>query len=246
METIKSFKELKKARESVKGAVAFVPTMGALHAGHIKLVDEAYKYAPNVIVSIFVNPTQFGAGEDLDKYPRTLEADATKLAGFNGIIYAPTADDIYPNGQGITVKAGKAAKGLCGEFRPGHFDGVATVVSKLFDQVQPDFALFGEKDFQQLMVIKEMNYPDVEIIGVPTLREADGLAMSSRNIYLSAEERKLAPLIYNELQTKNPELATRNLEAAGFKIQYLEQRWGRLLVAAYLGNTRLIDNIALK
>lgn len=233
--------------------------MGALHAGHLALVKKAREYAPIVAVSIFVNPTQFGKNEDFGKYPRNVEADTAMLKGIADILYLPTVEDIYPNGEEITVKAGKAAEGLCGAFRPNHFNGVATVVSKLFDQVQPDFALFGEKDFQQLMVIKEMNYPDVEIIGVPTLREKDGLAMSSRNIYLSPEERKLAPLLYKSLcdlrawclvngeeklihHTQN---TIHQLESEGFRVQYLEQRWNRLLVAAYLGNTRLIDNIAI-
>jgi pantoate--beta-alanine ligase len=227
--------------------------MGALHNGHLALVRESWQYADVVIASIFVNPTQFGANEDFGKYPRVPEKDANLLQSLADYLYLPRVEDIYPNGPEITVKAGAAAQGLCGAFRPGHFDGVCTVVSTLFEQVQPTHALFGEKDFQQLMVIREMNYPGVEIVGVPTLREPDGLAMSSRNAYLSAEERKIAPMLYkalcdwrmaygeDSLDAKRQTLNT--LEAAGFRVQYLEQRWNRLLVAAYLGSTRLIDNI---
>lgn len=286
MEILKSYSALKQERAAITGKTAFVPTMGALHDGHLALVKEAKKYADNVIVSIFVNPTQFGKNEDFGKYPRNIESDIAKLTPHPfpppqggrvregaDFLYLPQIEDIYPDGEKISVKAGKNAEGLDGDFRTGHFDGVCTVVSILFDQVQPDFAIFGEKDYQQLMVIREMCEQQTEtselktksrsqftvhssptIIGVPTLREADGLAMSSRNVYLSAEERKLAPMIYKELCVVRDALRVDNkaiskaqdaLTQHGFKLQYLEQRWNRLLIAAYLGNTRLIDNIAL-
>jgi pantoate--beta-alanine ligase len=246
MKILNSYTALKQERAAINGKLAFVPTMGALHEGHLALVREARKYADKVIVSIFVNPTQFGKNEDFGKYPRMPEKDAALLAGLADYIYLPRVEDIYPHGEQITKKAGKEAEGLDGQFRPGHFDGVVTVVSILFDHVQPDVALFGEKDYQQLMVIREMNYPGVKIIGVPTLREPDGLALSSRNAYLTAEERKLAPLIHQILKTYTDNAsAVKTLEQAGFRVQYLEKRWNRLLVAAYLGTTRLIDNIAI-
>lgn len=250
MIVIKSFTELAEQRKKISGGLAFVPTMGALHAGHLHLVQQAKKYAANVLVSIFVNPTQFGAGEDFAKYPRTPEDDIKKLKGLADYIYLPSVADIYHDGEQITLRASAAAEGLEGSFRPQHFDGVVTVVSKLFEQVQPDFALFGEKDFQQLQVIREMNFSPA-IIGVPTIREADGLAMSSRNIYLSPEERKIAPLLYKALSDLRMEYsedalnANRQTLSAHFKIDYLEHRWNRILAAAWLGKTRLIDNVPL-
>jgi pantoate--beta-alanine ligase len=255
--------------------VAFVPTMGALHEGHLSLVKAGLAEADRVVVSIFVNPTQFGPNEDFAAYPRTEEADVAKLesAGANAV-YAPSVDEMYPAGAATTVHVAGVSDGLCGTFRPGHFDGVATVVSKLLNQVQPDVALFGEKDFQQLQVIrrlvKDLDIP-VAIRGVPTLREEDGLAMSSRNAYLSAQERATAPVLHRTLSD-----AARRLQggaeaepvlkdgiaailAAGFgSVDYLElrsaedlaplarlDRPARLIVAARLGRARLIDNIAV-
>ncbi len=258
MQVLHDFPELKSARAKITGKLGFVPTMGALHAGHLALVKEGRKFADKVMVSIFVNPTQFGANEDLAKYPRDIAADLQKLKGLADYVYVPRVGDIYPNGEKITVKAGAAAEGLESDFRPGHFDGVATVVSILFAQVKPDIAVFGEKDFQQLMVIRELG-SEVEILSLPTIREADGLAMSSRNVYLSAEERKIAPLLYSSLRTaaeaihigaglprssRNDEIRGK-LEEKGFKVQYIAECWGRRLAAVYLGNTRLIDNVAL-
>ncbi len=261
MRILRSLEELKSARPQIAGTFGLVPTMGALHEGHLALVREMRKHTENVIVSIFVNPTQFGPNEDFNKYPRNIEADLKKLEALADYAYLPQLTDIYPDGEKITVKAGAAAQGLESDFRPGHFDGVATVVSTLFNQIKPDHAIFGEKDYQQLMVIKEMvNQPSTInhqpiILSLPTVREPDGLAMSSRNAYLSPEERKLSPLLYSSLRgtaeaiQKTGSLHSvrddiiKNLKASGFKIQYLEQRWNRLLVAAYLGNTRLIDNI---
>lgn len=250
MQILHSLKELNHARAEINGSLAFVPTMGALHDGHLALVCEAKKHADNVIVSIFVNPTQFGPNEDFTKYPRKIDEDIKKLEGLADYVYLPQVSDIYPEGEKITVKAGPASQGLDGDFRPGHFDGVATVVSILFDHVKPDYAIFGEKDYQQLMVIKELKTP-VKILSLPTVREADGLAMSSRNAYLSPEERKIAPLLYKTLceakqsPVTNQQSLITKLKDAGFRVQYLEQRWNRLLIAAYLSKTRLIDNIPL-
>ena len=254
--------------------VALVPTMGALHAGHISLVRLARERAERVITSIFVNPTQFAPNEDFAKYPRTFEADVGKLAaaGCDGV-FAPTPDIMYPPGFVTTISLdGPAKAGLEDAFRPTHFAGVATVVAKLLIQAQPDVAIFGQKDFQQLAVIRAMardlDLP-VEIIGAPTMRESDGLAMSSRNVYLSVSERAAAPTLHATLQACaraiaageafEPTLADgrARIEAAGFQLDYLELRDAatlapaepsgdgplRLLVAARIGATRLIDNI---
>jgi pantoate--beta-alanine ligase len=257
--------------------VAFVPTMGNLHAGHIKLVTEAKRVAERVVVSIFVNPLQFSAGEDLDAYPRTPEADQTKLreAGAD-LLFLPGEAEVYPNGrEGVTsVEVPGISEILCGASRPGHFRGVATVVTKLFNMVQPELALFGEKDYQQLTVLRRMaadlNMP-IELIGVPTEREADGLAMSSRNGYLSAEERAVAPGLYrvlcgvaDKVRRGGRDYAAIEAEAAaelagqGFRPDYISiraaadlqppgERERRLVVlaAAYLGKARLIDNLLI-
>lgn len=255
--------------------VALVPTMGALHAGHLALVEQAKDLADAVVVSIFVNPKQFGPNEDLSKYPRMLEADIKKLdeAGV-AIIYAPTVEDLYPEGFSSSITVGPLSQILCGKFRPGHFDGVATVVAKLLLRMLPHVAVFGEKDFQQLCVIQRVVQDldiAVDIVGVETLREADGLAMSSRNAYLSESERALAPLVYVALQACAKRLkagepaasvlaeAREQLTQKGFKLDYLELRHGetlaempeyappaRLLIAAWLGTTRLIDNIEVE
>lgn len=243
MKVLHSFSELQEARKQITGKLGFVPTMGALHDGHLSLVKKMRELADQVIVSIFVNPTQFGPNEDLSRYPRDIEGDLKKLEGLADYVYLPQEKDIYPNGKQITVKAGPAAEGLESEFRPGHFDGVATVVSILFEQVKPALSIFGEKDYQQLMVIRELKTP-VQILSLETMRESDGLAMSSRNVYLNPEERKIAPLLHEYLKEYGLD-AKEKLEAAGFKVQYIAERWGRLLAAAYLGKTRLIDNIAI-
>jgi len=253
--------------------VAFVPTMGALHDGHLSLVKAGLAEADRVLVSIFVNPTQFGPNEDFAAYPRTEEADVAKLAQAGAqAVYAPSVEEMYPQGASTTVHVAGVSEGLCGTFRPGHFDGVATVVSKLLNQAQPDVALFGEKDFQQLQVIRrlarDLDLP-VAIRGVATLREADGLAMSSRNAYLSPAERAIAPALYRTLSEAAAHLQggadaepvlKGGIEAileAGFgSVDYLElrsaedlaplarlDRPARLIVAARLGRARLIDNI---
>lgn len=262
--------------------VGFVPTMGNLHQGHIDLVDCARKKADLVVVSIFVNPMQFAVGEDLDSYPRTLNDDIRQLeAAQADVLFAPEVNEIYgtePLEKRTCVIVPELANMYCGASRAGHFDGVTTVVNKLFNIVQPDFAVFGEKDFQQLTIIRRMvsdlDIP-VEIIGVPTRREADGLAMSSRNGYLSTEERRIAPLLQQTLQDVKQQLveqgsenyseiskaAIRHLNQAGFRTDYLvicrrddlqpvkpgdSSNSGLLVLAAvYLGTTRLIDNLAL-
>jgi pantoate--beta-alanine ligase len=259
----------------MKGTVAFVPTMGALHAGHLTLVAEAKKSADHVAASIFVNPTQFGANEDFGRYPRREEEDARMLEqGGCDLLWAPSVTDIYPDAFSTKVSVGGISQLWEGEARPGHFDGVATVVAKLLLSVRPDLALFGEKDFQQLAVIRRMvtdlNLP-VEIVGVPTVREPDGLALSSRNAYLLPEEREQAVALPRALQaaraailsgTPVPEVlheARASLRDGGFmRIDYfalvdadslepLEEPRGsmRLIAAAMIGSTRLIDNIAV-
>ncbi|MES9830747.1 MAG: pantoate--beta-alanine ligase [Candidatus Thiodiazotropha sp. DIVDIV] len=255
--------------------IGFVPTMGNLHEGHLALVKEAKRWSQRIVVSIFVNPMQFGAGEDFEDYPRTLAADRQRLteAGVD-LLFAPAAKTIYPNGkeEQTRVEVPGISDILCGASRPGHFVGVATVVCKLFNMVQPDVALFGEKDFQQLMVIRQMVADlalPIKIIGLKTVREADGLAKSSRNGYLTTQQRALAPKLYQALQQTAQALssgerdfirleseAQEMLLSAGFSPDYYAirsaerllqpgQRDERLVVlaAAYLGNTRLIDNL---
>jgi pantoate--beta-alanine ligase len=252
--------------------VALVPTMGALHEGHLSLVRLAAKRADRVVVSIFVNPTQFAPDEDFSTYPRTFDEDRRKLGGLADLIFTPAVEEMYPPGSATTVAlGGPAAVGLEDRFRPTHFQGVATVVAKLLIQALPDVALFGEKDFQQLMVItrmaRDLHLP-VRIVGGKTARERDGLALSSRNRYLSPEERAKAPLLYRALRACADDIraghapataaahAARSLIRAGFVVDYLEARQAptlepvrsagdgpiRLLAAARLGRTRLIDN----
>ncbi len=256
--------------------LGFVPTMGALHAGHMALVESAKARCRHVVVSIFINPLQFAAHEDLGSYPRQLERDTDLLrdAGVD-LIYLPQADQIYPTAFSTTVTVNGVSEGLCGAVRPHHFSGVATIVAKLLNQVLPDAAFFGEKDYQQLKVIERMvadlSIP-VQIIPVPTMREADGLALSSRNCYLNEAERKIAPALYQTLvqcakrivagesTTSALAWAEGQVLAAGFsRTDYIELRDAqtlkpmadykapaRLLAAAYLGKTRLIDNIAVE
>ncbi|MBD8148409.1 pantoate--beta-alanine ligase [Pseudomonas fluorescens] len=280
MNTVKTLRELRAAVTHARSAgkrIGFVPTMGNLHSGHATLVTKAAQQSDFVVTSIFVNPLQFGAGEDLDKYPRTLAADQEMLlqAGCN-LLFAPTVEEMYPGGMtGQTrVSVPHLSEGLCGASRPGHFEGVATVVSKLFNMVQPDMAVFGQKDYQQLAVIRAMvhdlNMP-IQIIGEPTVRATDGLALSSRNGYLTQEQRAAAPVLYRSLsqmaaaiKSGERDFATlcaehiQQIEAAGLRMDYLEVRQGVhlrpatpedrdivILVAAYLGATRLIDNLHL-
>jgi pantoate--beta-alanine ligase len=282
VQTISELVPLRRAVSALKGAgtLALVPTMGALHDGHLALVRAAKQRADHVAVSIFVNPRQFGANEDLGKYPRQLAQDAALLEGEGvSLLWAPPAEVMYPASYATAVAVSGVSEGLCGAARPGHFDGVATVVCKLFNQVQPDIALFGEKDWQQLAVIRAMardldltQPPAGAIIGVPTVREADGLAMSSRNAYLTAQQRAQAAvlpramrwLIDNAVKGQPLDVALLELEesllAGGFdRIDYaqvcdaqtlhplavLGSTPARLLVAARIGTTRLIDNLAV-
>lgn len=269
-------------REYVRGwhqkglSVGFVPTMGNLHDGHISLIKEARARCDVVVVSIFVNPTQFGPNEDFDRYPRTLDADAAALvdAGTD-LLFAPSVDEMYPLGQNQTwVDVDGLGEHLCGASRKGHFRGVTTVVSKLFNIVQPDVAVFGEKDFQQLAILRRMSeellFP-IKIVGATTSRESDGLARSSRNGFLDESERTLAPKLYQTLQQLKADIEAGeqdyqglqsryrdSLEQAGFQVDYLTVANARSLapasaddtdlvvaVAAKLGNTRLIDNVSL-
>ena len=256
--------------------IAFVPTMGNLHSGHLDLMREAGSRAGRVVTSIFVNPMQFGEGEDFDAYPRTLEQDSEKLRQLGvDLLFAPEVTTIYPAGSTeyqTRVEVPGLSDVLCGASRPGHFVGVATVVCKLFNLVQPDLAVFGQKDFQQLMVIRRMAadlaFP-IEIVGKETVRESDGLALSSRNGYLSAQERATAPLLYRTLQETAEAIKAGNrdytglekaaeavLQEAGFRPDYYAIRRAEdlapaqdsgedlvVLAAAYLGTTRLIDNL---
>lgn len=281
MKQIESIEELRVRirnwREN-RHTVAFVPTMGNLHDGHLQLVKRAKTLADKVVVSIFVNPLQFGVNEDFDKYPRTLQQDAEKLATLHtDVLFYPQVAEMYP--QGMTdltrvIVPDSLKNTLCGKSRPGHFDGVATVVNLLFQMVQPDKAVFGLKDFQQFLVIQRMVadlHIPVEMIGEPTMRETDGLAMSSRNQYLSSEERQHAPLLFKTLQDMRQKLllgknsaelcsqAIDKLQQNGFKMDYLDVRRQQdlapissndknliILVAAWLGTTRLIDNLPLQ
>ncbi|MES2339382.1 MAG: pantoate--beta-alanine ligase [Pseudomonadota bacterium] len=276
MQTIRRLSDLRSALAEYRSAaetVALVPTMGALHAGHMALVAQAKLAAKRVVVSIFVNPKQFGANEDLSRYPRKELADARMLsdAGVD-ILWMPPVEEIYPDGFATMISVTGVSDGLDGAARPGHFDGVATVVAKLFNQVRPDAALFGEKDFQQLAVIRRMVADldmDIAIRGVPTQRDDDGLALSSRNAYLATEDRAKAVALPRALGVAAAAIAKggdaaealrtarESLTAAGFDIDYVElvdaatlgpadaARPRRLLAAARIGGTRLIDNIAV-
>lgn len=256
-------------------SLALVPTMGALHRGHLSLVEKARSLADVVVVSLFVNPTQFGPNEDYARYPRQQEQDIALLTECGAdYVYLPEMEDMYPQGFATSIHVSGVSEGLCGEIRPGHFDGVATVVNKLLMQTQPNVAVFGEKDFQQLHVIRQMvqdlNIP-TQIIGAPILREADGLAMSSRNAYLSEESRSRAAAIYRVMNLAKEGIE--NGDVIADKLQWIEHQLldagfasvdyvacrdeetlaeidqletsARLLVAARIGETRLIDNISI-
>ncbi|MFZ1046414.1 MAG: pantoate--beta-alanine ligase [Pseudolabrys sp.] len=277
LKIIRTVSSLRRALEPFRRPnerVALVPTMGALHRGHMALVREAQRRSKRVVVSIFVNPTQFAPNEDFASYPRSFATDLKALRDTKvDFVWAPSVETMYPDGFGTRLAPEGAAKaGLEDEFRPHFFGGVATVVAKLFTQVLPDFALFGQKDYQQLRVVtqmaKDLDLP-VKVIGVPTVREPDGLALSSRNVYLSATERAVAPMLYRVLndcaaRIKNGEKIDRVLnvgriefDLAGFGLDYLEARHAvtlapistskdgpiRLLAAVRLGKTRLIDNV---
>jgi pantoate--beta-alanine ligase len=277
---IKAARSVSALRQAVAGwrgrgeRVGLVPTMGAIHAGHLALAGAARAQCGRVVASLFVNPKQFGPSEDFTAYPRDEAADfaAFEKAGID-LVFTPPVAEMYPPGFATSVRVGGVSEGLDGVFRPGHFEGVATVVAKLLLQCLPDAAYFGEKDYQQLMVVRrlvrDLDIP-VRIEGVPTVREADGLALSSRNVYLSAEERRTAPLLHRVLSDAAGRIAQGDgvagvldqglevLRGAGFAVDYLELRDAvdltpierlagpaRLLAAARLGRTRLIDNIAV-
>lgn len=280
MITVKTIRDLRPAvaRARSEGKrIGLVPTMGNLHEGHAALVHKAVQQADFVVTSIFVNPIQFGPREDFASYPRTLSADQSVLvqAGCH-VLFAPEVEEVYPDGaqEQARIQVPGVSSGLCGASRPGHFDGVATVVAKLFNMVQPDVAIFGEKDYQQLAVIRklvrDLNFP-IQIIGEPTVRADDGLALSSRNGYLSAEQRLAAPALHQTLQalaqairsgsrdfSELLEHSKRSLVEAGFTPDYLEIREANtlhpanasdsrlvILAAAVLGKTRLIDNLSV-
>lgn len=277
MRTVHSVAELRAQLGAWRAAgerIAFAPTMGNLHRGHLRLIEQGRARADRVVASVFVNPLQFGPHEDFDRYPRTLAQDQAALAGAGAdLLFAPSVAEMYPRGreQLTSIRVPGPSEGLEGEFRPGHFDGVATVVNILLNLVQPDLGLFGEKDYQQLAVIRRMVadlHLPVQIVGVPTERDADGLALSSRNQYLNAAERAMAPALHRALEAAAEALRTgrrdfdsiseeqrKRLEAIGFRPQYFAIRNADLepaqvaderfvvLVAAYAGNTRLIDNV---
>ena len=280
METVSSLADLRARIGSWRQAghsIALVPTMGNLHDGHLSLLRQARACAARTVVSIFVNPIQFGRGEDYEKYPSTLAEDKNKLEKHGlDLLFTPDLDQLYPGGTDADTRVNvpELSNILCGEFRPGHFSGVATVVAKLFANAQPDVALFGEKDYQQLLVIKRMVRDlclPVEIVGMPIVREADGLAMSSRNAYLAPAERRQAPEIYHTLQAAAASLrqgadlkaiereAMHRLEQAGFRPEYVSVRRSEdlrapmpadtrlsILAAAWLGPARLIDNVQVQ
>lgn len=275
MEIVSEIRTLRERRESMRGSVGLVPTMGNLHEGHLALAREAREQCANAVATIFVNPTQFGPNEDFASYPRTFEEDIAQLeaAGVD-VAFAPTTAGMYPHGrEGLTtISVPALANTLCGEARPGHFDGVATVVAKLLHLATPHRAFFGEKDWQQLALIRAMARDldmATQIVGVPTVRADDGLALSSRNQYLTAAERELAPLIYRKLCAAREAIhegerdfarleadAARDLVSVGFDVDYVAVRDAerlvkptpatkslRILAAARLGSARLIDNI---
>ncbi|WP_158772486.1 pantoate--beta-alanine ligase [Cobetia sp. L2A1] len=277
METLTHVSELRERLITARQAgqrIALVPTMGNLHDGHLSLVREARRHADLVVASIFVNPLQFGPEEDLDSYPRTLAADQRALTSEGcDLLFAPTTNELYPAGRdGLSnLRVPGVSEGLCGGRRPGHFDGVATVVSILFNLVRPDVACFGEKDFQQLAVIRKLNqdlHLGINVVGVPIVRAEDGLALSSRNGYLSTEEREVAPRLKQCLDALKVQLergvepaaslrmALAAISESGFKPDYLELRRASdlgpitgdgceaiILAAAHLGRTRLLDNL---
>lgn len=280
MNTVTNITELREIRRTwqLQGKViAFVPTMGNLHQGHLSLVQQARAKADIVVVSIFVNPLQFGPDEDLDAYPKTLEQDKQALTEMQvDLLFTPRVEDIYPRGleQQTFVEVPGISYMICGASRPGHFRGVATIVSKLFNMVQPNMAFFGEKDYQQLQVIRAMVTDlsmNLHIFGAATMREADGLAMSSRNGYLNEHQREVAPILYREIRALADNIqqgrwdfsrlaadCKSKLNQQGFKTDYIEIRNAEtlmhpsyedtrlvILAAAFLGKTRLIDNIQL-
>mgnify|MGYP002525048047 CR=1 FL=1 len=269
--TIQSLQSTIDSWRSQGQRIAFVPTMGGLHDGHLSLVDFAKQKADKIVVSVFVNPTQFGKNEDFDQYPNKLEQDIALLEQhqIDGL-YSPSVEQIYPQGLDSDIKVSEVGDILCGASRPGHFDGVVQVVHRLFEIVKPSIAIFGQKDYQQLLLITQMAtqyFPEIELLSQPTIREQDGLAMSTRNQYLSIDERKIVPRLYQVLlQAKQDYLdnalvevltnRAKNTLSEDFKVDYFEALDANtlkqitdntskiaILCSVYLGSTRLIDNI---
>jgi pantoate--beta-alanine ligase len=252
--------ELIRGADEIRGRVAaerrngrsigLVPTMGALHEGHLSLIRRAHRENDRVVVTIFVNPTQYDDPSDLERYPRTLQADLTKVeSGGADLVFHPEPETMYADDYRFRVTESPLSTELEGEHRAGHFDGVLTIVLKLFNIVPADRAYFGEKDWQQLLLVREMAaafFLPVEIVACPTVREPDGLALSSRNLHLTTEERALAPEFYRALSSgASPGEIGRRLAGAGFEVDYVEERGDRLLGAVRLGKVRLIDNVQL-
>lgn len=243
--------DIKSWRQSLGATnVGFVPTMGALHEGHASLVDKSKAECGKTCVSIFINPTQFNDPNDYANYPTDVETDLDLLESKGvDLVFLPEREEIYQDQYRFKVSESELTKKLCGRFRPGHFDGVLTVVMKLLNIVTPDKCFMGEKDFQQLLLVQEMAktfFINTEIVACPTLREADGLAMSSRNRRLSPDHRELAPLLFAKLKTaQSLQQAQEELTIAGFEVEYLEEHFNRRFVAAKLGHVRLIDNVSL-
>lgn len=250
MKIISDLEEWRRARAQVQGSLGFVPTMGDLHEGHLSLVRRARAENSAVAVSLFVNPTQFNQPSDFEKYRRVPEQDAALLkeAGV-GLVLSPNAKDMYPDNYAVRVEETEDSRVLEGEFRPGHFTGVLTVVLKLLLLAQATRAYFGEKDFQQLLLVRKMAaalFLPTAIVPCETVRAGDGLALSSRNVRLSPEEREKAPLLPRLLMSGLPDgEIKKQLDAAGFKTEYVATKWNRRLAAAWLGDTRLIDNVPL-
>lgn len=250
MKLLNSTKELNEFRQSLTSTVGFVPTMGALHDGHISLIRASLSENDSTFVSVFINPTQFNDASDFQTYPRTLEQDLELLRDLKiTAAFVPSDQDIYPNGYTYKITENAFSRELCGKFRPGHFDGVLTVVMKLLNLIKPHICYFGEKDFQQYLLIQNMVlefFMPTRIKALPTRREPDGLAMSSRNVRLKPRERELAPMLYKVIsQTKSLRDMQAQLEELGFNVEYLEEQVGRRFVAAHLGSVRLIDNVPI-
>lgn len=248
IETVAAFRDWRNGLKQDHHSLGFVPTMGALHSGHLSLFKQAKQECDQVAISIFVNPTQFNDPKDLEKYPRPLERDL-ELAKQIGVdaVFLPQAQEIYADNYRYQVLERDLSKILCGATRPGHFEGVLTVVMKLLNITSPDRAYFGEKDYQQFLLIRDMAkafFLPTQVVSLPTIRESDGLAMSSRNVRLTKEQRALAPIIYRELKSGKSLNDIRGaLESAGFRVDYLEEHFGRRFIAAFLGEVRLIDNV---
>jgi len=248
MHRIDTIQGLNQVRQQLSGSVGFVPTMGALHRGHLSLIEASKKHNEHTVVSIFVNPTQFNQADDLAQYPNTLTQDLEQIQSLGvDAVFLPDFTIMYPDNYAYQLHENDLSQQYCGSHRPGHFNGVLTVVMKLFNLVKPTRAYLGEKDYQQLNLIAGMVqafFMDVEIVACPIVRESDGLAMSSRNLRLSPAQRKIAPLLYATLvEDSNLQDKQQKLSALGFEVDYIEVMNNRLLAAASLGEIRLIDNV---